>query len=398
MEKELVGGSSYMTNTNYSLLNPSKIIAGKGSINQIVDVVSAYQAKQVVIITDEGVYKTGLIEKPQLLLEAAGVAVHIISDTPPEPPMEKINDIFEVAKSLQVEMVIGIGGGSAMDTAKLIAVMLNNDVTLHQVTRGEKKFSQRGLPTLMIPTTAGTGSEATQNSIVLDTERELKVGIVDEKLVSSSVILDPEMTVKLPKHITANTGIDALCHAIECYISKKSNPLCEMLALKAINLIVSSIREAYNNGSNLEAREKMLLGAYLGGACIATSSTVAVHALSYPLGGKYHIPHGLSNAILLPDVMKFNLDACEKKFSEIANAMALDIQGLSQRQAAERMIEELYALIKDLNIHCDLREKGINESVLDELVDSAFSVRRLLDNNPKEMTKEDIRKIYQKFL
>ncbi|OBX08165.1 alcohol dehydrogenase [Gallibacterium salpingitidis] len=387
-----------MTNTIYSLLNPSKIVAGKGSINQIAEVVSAYQAKKVIIITDEGVFKTGLIEKPKAVLEDAGVVVQIIADTPPEPPMEKINAIFDIAKSLQAEMVIGIGGGSAMDTAKLIAVMLNNEVSLFEVVRGGQKFTKRGLPTLMVPTTAGTGSEATQNSIVLDTERELKVGIVDEKLVSSSVILDPEMTEKLPKHITANTGIDALCHAIECYISKKSNVLCEMLALKAINLIVSSIREAYHNGSNLEAREKMLLGAYLGGACIATSSTVAVHALSYPLGGKYHIPHGLSNAILLPDVMKFNLDACEKKFSEIAVAMGLDTQGLSQRQAAEKMIEELYSLIRDLNIHCDLREKGINESVLDELVDSAFSVRRLLDNNPKEMTKEDIREIYKKFL
>lgn len=397
MEQKLVGGS-IMDDAIYSLLNPNKIIAGKDAIQQIAEVVAAYNAKNVVIITDAGVYKTGLIEKPQSILEAAGIKVNIISDTPPEPPIEKINAIFETAKSFNTEMVIGIGGGSAMDTAKLVAVMLNNDATLAEVTSGAKKFIKRGLPTLMIPTTAGTGSEATQNSIVLDTEKELKIGIVDEKLVSSTVILDPKMTEKLPKHITANTGIDALCHAIECFISKKSNVFSDMLALKAINLIVSSIREAYNNGSNLDAREKMLLGAYLGGACIATSSTVAVHALSYPLGGKYHIPHGLSNAILLADVMKFNLDACEEKFSQIAKAMGLNIDGLSQKQAAEKMIEELYSLIKDLNIHCDLREKGINESVLDELVDAAFSVKRLLNNNPKEMTKEDIRKIYEKFL
>lgn len=383
----------------YSLFNPSKVIGGAGSITQIAEVAQGYNAKNVTLITDAGVFNAGLITKPKTILEQAGIVVHIISDVPPEPPLEAVNHIFSEAVKFNAGMVIGIGGGSAMDTAKLVALMLNNqDISLKEVTSGQKKFVQRSLPTLMVPTTSGTGSEATQNSIVLDTAQELKIGIVDEKLVASSVILDAELTVGLPKSITANTGIDALCHAIECYISKKASPFSDMFALKAIELITQNIRTAYNDGKNIAAREKMLLGSFLGGACIATSSTVAVHALSYPLGGKYHIPHGLSNAILLADVMQFNLPVCIEKFANVAQAMGLDVQGCTQQQAAEKMIDELYALIRDLEIKCDLSAVGINEEILDELVDSAFKVRRLLDNNPREMTKSDILAIYQKLL
>ncbi|MGR6980173.1 iron-containing alcohol dehydrogenase [Testudinibacter sp. P27/CKL/0425] len=252
----------------YSLFNPSKVIGGAGSIAQIGEVAQGYSAKNVTLITDAGVFNAGLITKPKTILEQAGIAVHIISDVPSEPPLEAVNHIFSEAVKFSADMVIGIGGGSAMDTAKLVALMLNNqNISLKEVTSGQKKFVQRSLPTLMVPTTSGTGSEATQNSIVLDTAQELKIGIVDEKLVASSVILDAELTVGLPKSITANTGIDALCHAIECYISKKASPFSDMFALKAIELITQNIRTAYNDGKNIAAREKMLLGSFLGGAC-----------------------------------------------------------------------------------------------------------------------------------
>lgn len=382
----------------YSLFHTNKVIGGTGSIQQIADIVESFQAKKTVIITDSGVFNAGLIDKPKSILENNGIEVHIIHDTPPEPPLNKVQEIYQVAKALNSQVIIGIGGGSAMDTAKLVAIALNNNVELQDVVDGKAQFEYRGIPTIMIPTTSGTGSEATPNSIVLIPERELKVGVVDEKMLPNCVILDPQMTVDLPPHITANTGIDALCHAIECYISKKASPFSDTFALKAIELIVGNIRTAYHDGKNLKARENMLLGSYFGGASIATSSTVAVHALSYPLGGKYHIPHGLSNAILLPDVMKFNLDACEEKFATVAKAMKLDVYGLTQRQAAEKMIDELYALIKELNIKCDLRAIGITENILDELADSALTVKRLLDNNPKVMTKSDIVEIYKKIL
>lgn len=384
--------------TTYSLLNIGKIIAGAGSIEQIKDVVEGYGANNVVIITDQGVWNAGLVEKPITLLKEAGVQVQVINDTPPEPSVAQVEAIFQMAKSFDCQMIIGIGGGSAMDTAKIVALLITNEVELRDLVKGKGKIIRRGVPTLMVPTTAGTGSEATPNAIVLVPEEELKVGIVNEKMVADCVILDPLMTLKLPPHITANTGMDALCHAIECYISKKANPFSDTFALKAITLISRSIRKAYNEGDDVGAREDMLLGAMFGGVSIATSSTTAVHALSYPLGGKYHIPHGLSNAILLPDVMKFNLDVCEEKFKDIAIAMGLDVSGCTTRQAAEKMIDNLYSLIKDLNVTCDLRAKGINEAALDDMIEAAAKVTRLLDNNPKVVTKEDMRAIYKKLL
>jgi len=382
----------------YSLLNIGKIVAGAGCIEQIIDIVADYEATNVVIITDQGVWNSGLVERPKALLERGGIHVHVINNTPPEPTVDQVNAIFQAAKEFECQMIIGIGGGSSMDAAKIVSLLLTNDVDLLQLVKGKAQIKRRGVPTLMIPTTAGTGSEATPNAIVLVPEEELKVGIVSAKMVPDCVILDPTMTVNLPKHITANTGMDALCHAIECYISKKANPLSDTFALKAITLISRSIRTAYNDGHNLAAREDMLLGAMFGGISIATSSTTAVHALSYPLGGKYHIPHGLSNAILLPSVMKFNLDVCEEKFKNIAIAMELDISGCTIRDAAEKMIDNLYSMIADLDVKCDLKAIGINEATLDGLIEAAAKVTRLLDNNPKAVTKEDMRAIYKEIL
>lgn len=383
---------------NYSLLNIGKIVAGVGCIEQIKDIVADYEAKNVVIITDQGVWNSGLVEKPKALLEGAGIHVHVINNTPPEPAVDQVADIFQAAKEFECQVLIGIGGGSSMDTAKIVSLLLTNDVNLRELVKGKAQIKHRGVPTIMIPTTAGTGAEATPNAIVLVPEEELKVGIVSEKMVSDCVILDPTLTVDLPKHITANTGMDALCHAIECYISKKANPFSDTFALKAITLISRSIRTAYNDGHDLAAREDMLLGALFGGISIATSSTTAVHALSYPLGGKYHIPHGLSNAILLPDVMKFNLDVCEEQFKDIAVAMGLDVAGCTTKEAAEKMIDNLYSMIEDLHVTCDLQAKGINETALDDMIEAAAKVTRLLDNNPKVVTKADMRAIYKKIL
>lgn len=387
-----------MGNTGiYSLLNAGKIIAGPDSIGTIASEVTDYQVNKVLIITDKGVWDAGLIEKPWRLLEANGIQVEIINSTPPEPEVEHVNEIFRTAKELACELVIGIGGGSSMDVAKLIAVMLTNDLSLREML-DKAPLRRRGVPTIMVPTTAGTGAEVTPNAIVLVPEEELKIGIVSSKMMPDCVILDPLMTVKLPAPITAATGMDALTHAIECYTSKKANPLSDTLALKAITLISRSIRIAYRNGNDIDARHDMLLGAMYGGMAIATSSTTAVHALAYPLGGKYRIPHGLSNAILLPHVMKFNMDHAEDKFRDIATAMGINTNDLTDRQAAVKMIENLYSLIDDLNITMNLKDKGITEDDLDGMVEAAAKVTRLLDNNPKPMSKDDMRAIYKKLL
>lgn len=383
--------------TTYSLVNARRVIAGPGSIGAIGEAASDHGAEKVLIVTDRGVRDAGLIERPRKILETSGVAVEVIDDTPPEPEVGHVEAVFGRAKGLGARMLAGIGGGSAMDVAKIVAVMLTNDVSLRQLLAGER-IGRRGLPTLMVPTTAGTGSEVTQNAVVLVPEEESKVGIVDPKLVPDFVILDPELTLGLPPAITASTGMDALTHAIECYTSKKANPFSDTYALKAIGLISRAIRRAFRDGSDLDARHDMLLGAMYGGLCIATSGTTAVHALAYPLGGKYRIPHGLSNAILLPHVMAFNRDAAEARFRDIAAAMGFDVSGMTAREAAGRMIDGLYALNEDLGIRCALGGRGVSEADLDAMAEAASKVTRLLDNNPKPVTKADMREIYRKLL
>ena len=383
--------------STYSILNAGRIVAGPDSIEQIADIVKDYGASRVLIISDKGVARAGLIDRPKALLEAAGIAVSILDDTPPEPEVEQANAIFNAAKNAACDMVIGIGGGSAMDVAKLTAVLLNNDVTLRELL-DKAPIPRRGLPTLMIPTTAGTGSETTPNSIVLVPEDELKVGIVSPKLMPDCVILDPKMTLGLPPAITASTGMDALCHAIECYTSKKGNPFSEMIALKAISLITRSIRRAFNTGTDIDARHDMLLGAMYGGMCIATSSTTAVHALAYPLGGKYRIAHGVSNAILLPFVMRFNAVGNEDKFRDVAVAMGLDVDPADSKAATGKFIEAIFELNRDLRIPSDLKRWNITAADLETLVEGAAKVTRLLDNNPRPMDKADIRAIYTQLI
>lgn len=383
--------------STYSILNAGRIVAGPDSIEQIADIVKEYGASRVLIISDKGVARAGLIERPKALLEAAGIIVSILDDTPPEPEVEQANAIVTAAKNSGCDMVVGIGGGSAMDVAKLTAVLLNNDVTLRELL-DKAPIPRRGLPTLMIPTTAGTGSETTPNSIVLVPEDELKVGIVSPKLLPDCVILDPKMTVGLPPAITASTGMDALCHAIECYTSKKGNPFSEMIALKAISLISRSIRRAFNTGTDIDARHDMLLGAMYGGMCIATSSTTAVHALAYPLGGKYRIAHGVSNAILLPFVMRFNAVGNEDKFRDVAVAMGLDVDPADSKAATEKFIEAIFELNRDLQIPSDLKRWNITAADLETLVEGAAKVTRLLDNNPRPMDKADIRAIYTQLI
>lgn len=381
-----------------TLFNAGRIVAGPGSIDRLPDLVNDFGGRRALLVSDQGVARAGLVDRPRQALVAGGIAVTVLDDTPPEPEVAHVEALLAAAKAAGgADVVVGIGGGSAMDVAKILAVLLAQPVTLSGLLAKEP-IRNRGLPTVMVPTTAGTGSEATPNAIFLVPEDELKVGIVSPNLMSDGVILDPLLTLTLPPSITASTGMDALTHAIECYCSKKGNPFSDLFGLEAIRLIARSIRRAHSDGNDVDARSDMLLGAYYGGVCIATSSTTAVHALAYPLGGKYRIPHGLSNAMLLPFVMEFNLEGSELRFQAMARAMGMPIDGLDARAAGERMIAGLYALNADLGIVSSLRDKGIADRDLDGLVDGAAKVTRLLDNNPRPMTRADMRAIYQRLL
>jgi alcohol dehydrogenase class IV len=381
----------------YSATNVKKLVSGVNSIDNLNNIVKEFNTDTVLIVTDMGFWNTGLVEKPKSILEKSDIKVDIINDVPAEPELEQVIRIFDRIKDKKYGMLIGMGGGSVMDVTKLLSVMMTNDMHIEGMI-GVEKIPQKGVTTLMIPTTAGTGSEATPNAIVSIPEQELKVGIVSKWLVPDYVILDPVMTLKLPPSVTASTGMDALTHALECYISKKANPMSDIFALKAINLICGGIEKVYAKGDDLEARHDMLLGSYLGGMCIASSSTAAVHALAYPLGGKFKIPHGISNAMLLHHVMEFNRDAIEERLKDVAVQMGIDTTAISAQEAAGKVIERLKELSGILNIPSSLKTFGVTEGDLNQMVEAASKVTRLLDNNPKRMSLEDIENIYKKLL
>ena len=379
----------------YQIALPRKVVAGRGATAQIKDIVDRLKVENILLLVDGGVYKSGIVAPIEEMLRDYQVLV--VDDTPPEPEYKQVLEIYEKIEDTRIELVLAVGGGSVMDTAKILAVMAKNPEYRDNLLDASL-IAVRGLPTIFVPTTAGTGSEGTPNAIVVVPEKELKVGIVHEYFIPDVVILDPEMTRSLPPAVTAATGLDAFCHAIECFISKKANAFSDLYALKAINLIMKYLRRAYENGEDMEARENMLLAAFYGGLSIASSSTVAVHALSYPLGGKYRIPHGISNAILLPYVMEYNADQVLDKFREVAVAMELDIAGKDDEGIGKMVVQEIFQLTRDLNIPNDLKQYGIDEGDLEVLTNSAAEVTRLLNNNPKEMTKEDIRDVYLKLL
>ena len=375
------------------LLNPGRVHAGAGSLSALTELARYFRAQRVLIITTKSVAR--LVDAPRQSLEAAGLAVTVIASTPPEPDVADVQAIEAQARAAgNFDLVVGIGGGSAMDVAKIMAVLLAQNLDLRDVLAKKVEITSRGLPNIMVPTTSGTGAEATPNSIILVPEDALKIGIVSPYLLPDAVILDPLLTLSLPPDVTASTGMDALTHAIECYCSKKGNAFSDLYALEAIRLIARSIRKAVQDGNDVAAREDLLMGAYWGGVCIATSSTTAVHALAYPLGGTYRMAHGLSNAILLPSVMAFNQVGCELRFAAMARAMALPVQGLDDQAAAAVFVQALRDLNQDLGIPDSLKSLGITPHDLEGLVDGAAKVTRLLDNNPRAMTREDMRHIY----
>lgn len=279
-----------------------------------------------------------------------------------------------------------------MDAAKLASVTATDRYTVRDLLKNPM-LAEKSVKTLMIPTTAGTGAEATPNSIVAVPEEENKVGIVNPLLIPDSVILDGSMIKKLPKKIAAATGIDALAHALECYTSKKANPFSDLFAMEALKLIFENLIPACEDENAMEAKNKMLLAAFYGGVAITASGTTAVHALAYPLGGKYHIPHGVSNAMMLLPVMRFNEMECIPEFVKIHDSMGEDVRRTPEEKG-NWLLRKLEYFIKELEIPSDLKEFGVGREDLTELVTAGMAVQRLLVNNKRPVTEEDARRLY----
>ena len=292
------------------------------------------------------------------------------------------------------ELIIGFGGGSPIDIAKCAAIMATNEGPIGKYF-GIDLIPRPGLPTIIVPTTAGTGSEVTPIAILSDEGEKLKKGIVSAYLFPSVALLDPELTIGLPPHITAATGMDALIHAIEAYTSVNATDMTDLLAFQAMELLYHNIRTAYANGSNLEARSRMLEGSLLAGMAFANAGVAAVHAFAYPIGAEFHIPHGVANTLMLPHVMRFNLLGNVSKFADMAEAFGFSTEGLDDLGGAEIAVQAIERLAEDLQVPKHLAQFGIKETDIAGLAEGVMKVTRLLGNNPRVVTLDDAKDIYK---
>ena len=350
---------------------------------------------RVLLVTDTGMLATGLVDQVQVILANAGVDVTVFSDVVADPPEAVVLAATEAAKVADVDAVIGFGGGSSLDVAKLVAVLAMDNQSLKDIY-GVGNITGRRLPLILIPTTSGTGSEVTPISI-LTTGKSEKMGVVSPVLIPDIALLDPELTLGLPAHVTAATGIDAMVHAIEAYASTSANnnPLSKVLAKQALRLMGAALETAVHKPRVIEARSDMLLGSLLAGQAFANSPVAAVHALAYPIGGHYKVPHGLSNALVLPQVLRFNAVTAPQSYAEIAACAFPDLAGLSPQVAATAFAEAMADLSKRCGLQQRLRDLGIKRGALPMLAGDAMNQTRLLVNNPRTVTQADALAIYE---
>ena len=382
----------------YGLKLPNAVYGGENSIDRITEIIRENGYRHVAMFTDKSIQSLGLFELPRQAVEAAGVSYDIFSELPPEPTYMQVQSVIDQFKSCGADFIVACGGGSVMDAAKLASILITDEYGVKELL-DRPGMAKKCVPILLIPTTAGTGAEVTPNAIVAVPEKELKVGIVNDNMIADYVILDARMIKNLPRSIAAATGVDALAHAIECYTSNKANPFSDTFALEALDLILENIEEACDNPEALGAKNKMQIAAFYAGIAITASGTTAVHALSYPLGGKYHIAHGVSNAILLAPVMRFNEPACRDKFASAYDRCCHEAErcGTAEEKSAW-IIRRLEEIVKHLNIPTSLKEFGVPEEDLEGLVEAGMQVTRLLVNNMREVTAEDARRLYKEIM
>ena len=385
-----------------TLLQPQKIVFGTGCIQTFTDDYKKMGLRRLFVLTAPPIRP--LIEGTMDELKAAGIAVEVFQDIVAEPTVNDFKRILEEARQFQADSVAGIGGGSVLDVTKLVAAFIDSDQQVEDCF-GTGFIRRKGLWFACLPTTAGTGSEVSPNAILLDERDHLKKGIVSPFLIADVAYVDPKLTWTVPAKVTADTGMDALTHCIEAYTNKFAHPSVDIYALQGIRLIAANLERAVtlardnkpadlsDNPAYVEAREALAFGSLYGGLCLGPVNTAAVHALSYPLGGEFHIPHGLSNAILLPSVMKFNMPANIKRHAEVAIALGCE-PGKNDEETAQRGVDYIYRLAAAVGIPDKLTALGIPQTAVDGMAKAAMQVQRLLKNNPREVTEQDARDIY----
>lgn len=374
-----------------TLLQPARIVFGNGCAVNCVDLLMQRGVHRVLLVTSTPVL-------PQLgsVLEAlnhAHCAVVKSRLVDQEPTCALFEDVLKTAKEEKIEAVLGIGGGSALDVAKLAAALARGRQSVSEVF-GIDLLQGRELFLVCLPTTSGTGSEVSPNAILLDEEDQLKKGVVSPHLVPDAAFIDPSLTLSVPPAVTAATGLDALTHCIEAYANRFAHPIVDTYALQGIRLISAHLLGAVRNGADEEARANLALGSLYGGLCLGPVNTAAVHALAYPLGGRFHVAHGVSNAVLLPHVLRFNLPQAPERYAEVAHALGVKREGPALGMA-ERGIDRLVQLSRACGIPQRLSELGVPRDAIPSMAKAALQVTRLLKNNPRPVTENDAVRIYE---
>ena len=378
----------------YNLKMPHAVYSGENAMDNVTDIIRQRGAKKVALFTDKGIEACGLFALPEEAVRASGAEYYVLDDLRPEPSYMEVQKLIDQFKMDGADLIVACGGGSVLDTAKLASVLVTDEYGVKELLDDPGR-AKKCVPIVLIPTTAGTGAEVTPNAIVAVPEKELKVGIVNDNMIADYVILDARLIKNLPVKIAAATGVDAMAHCVECFTSNKKNPLSDTFALEGLDMIINNIEEACLNPDAMEAKKKMQIAAFYGGLAITASGTTGVHALSYPLGGKYHIAHGVSNAILLVPVMKFNEPVIRPLLAQAYDRCAHDgsaCQTVEEKSAW--MINRMDEIVRKLNIPTSLQEFGVPKEDLDGLVEAGMQVKRLLVNNMREITPEDARNIY----
>jgi len=379
---------------SFSVNQPTRILFGINAAKQLGDVVADLGGRRVFLVADPGLKQSGIIKQIGTILDTAKIPYTLYDKVTPEPGLKLADQGLKLAKKNKADCVVGVGGGSALDIAKAVSILLTNGGKAEDYL-GLGKIKLPGVPKIMIPTTAGTGAEVTFTAVFINEKTNSKGGMNGDPLYPDAAILDPALTLSLPPHVTAATGIDAFTHALEAYVSTQAHVLSDMYALEAISLISNNLTVAYANGANLEARSAMLLGSLLGGKALATAGVGLVHAMAYPLGGMFNTAHGLANAVLLPYVVEYNIIGNPEKFANIAQVMGYETEGLPLREAALLTVEAIHQLNADVGIPSSLAALNIPPDRIPEMAKIALTVTRPVENNPRKPSLDNVIAVYE---
>ena len=371
---------------------PTTVVFGSGSIASISGQVSRLGCKNPLVITGPRIGSSSLLDELRRPMEESGLEFRVYDRVSPEPPAETIAEAVSVIRQGGYDLLVGFGGGSTMDFAKIASILAVHDVRIEDMA-GNDRVPAKGLPTIMVPTTSGSGSEVSPVAVLSFPDQGMKRGIASRRLIPDAAFVDPALTLGLPAEITANTGVDALIHGVESFLSVKANPLSENLSLMACENIARNLVRAVRSGDDLEAREGMSLGSLTAGLAFSMAGTAAVHALAYPLGGQFHVPHGAANAVMLRPLLEFNLPACQERFARLAMAFGVAIPGDLQG-SSEAFIRLVIDLSEKAGVKTHLRDLGIPREALATMAKAAMEEVRLLENNPRVLTREDAERLY----